>query len=130
MGLAAYGDPESHRELFAGLYQLQDDGRFSLLGHDYRQMTRWLLKLGPRREPGGAVSQVHMDVAAAMQEAYERLLLHVLAHHRKASGLRRLCLAGGTAQNSTANGKLLRSGLFDELYVQPAAHDAGIALGA
>jgi carbamoyltransferase len=71
-----------------------------------------------------------MDFAAAIQEALESLMLHVLAHYRESTGLRNLCLAGGVSQNCSANGKILYSHLFDQVFVQPAAHDAGCALGA
>jgi carbamoyltransferase len=71
-----------------------------------------------------------MDVAASLQEALERIVLHVLAHFREATGQRRLCMAGGVAQNCSMNGKVLTSGLFERVFVQPVAHDAGCALGA
>ncbi|MGY4430721.1 putative NodU family carbamoyl transferase [Bradyrhizobium sp. F1.13.1] len=65
-----------------------------------------------------------------MQEALERIVFHILRHYRESTGMKRLCLAGGVAHNCTLNGKLLYSGLFEDIFVQPAAHDAGCALGA
>src|SRR6185436_19009401 len=75
-------------------------------------------------------TQQHKDLAAALQQALEEIVLHVLRHYRQATGLRNLCMAGGVAHNCTMNGKILYSGLFDDIFVQPAAHDAGCALGA
>jgi carbamoyltransferase len=86
--------------------------------------------LVPRRLPAQSVNSVHEDVAAALQECLERVVMHVREHFGKETGLRRLALAGGVALNCTANGKLFRSGLFDEVYVQPVAGDDGVALGA
>ena len=70
------------------------------------------------------------DVAAALQECLDRIVMHICEHFATTTGLRRLALAGGVALNCTANGKLMRSGLFDEIYIQPAAGDDGVALGA
>src|SRR5207253_649430 len=86
--------------------------------------------LGPARSPEDDIADVHRDVAAALQECLDRALLHVCGHFGAATGQRRLALAGGVALNCTANGRLLQAGLFDEIYVQPAAGDDGSALGA
>src|SRR5262249_54916860 len=83
----------------------------------------------PRR-PDDEIADVHRDVAAALQEALDRTLLHLCGHFARTTGQRRLPLAGGVALTCTANGKLLASGTFDEIYVQPAAADDGSALGA
>src|SRR5258706_5528000 len=85
--------------------------------------------LGPRRrsEP---ISQLHKDLAAALQEALERIVFHHLTHWRTKTQAVALCLAGGVAHNCTLNGKILTSGLFRSVFVQPASHDAGTALGA
>src|SRR5207249_6222984 len=87
-------------------------------------------QLGPARSPEDEIADVHRDVAAALQECLDRALLHLCGHFGAVTGQRRLALAGGVALNCTANGHLLRAGLFDEIYVQPAAGDDGAALGA
>ena len=84
----------------------------------------------PSRRPAAEITDAHRDVAAALQECLDETLLHLCDHAGRATGLRRLALAGGVALNCTANGRLLRSGHFDEVYAQPAAGDDGSALGA
>ncbi|WBB80485.1 hypothetical protein O7606_03620 [Micromonospora sp. WMMD882] len=141
MGLAPYGDRQRHRATFDEFVQLKPDGGLAvpLLSANKSPMERETHqgvlrrleeKLGPAREPDAELGQHHMDVAAAGQDALERALLHVLGEYRRRTGLRRLCLAGGVALNCTANGAILHSGLFDEVFVQPAAGDDGAALGA
>src|SRR6266849_9233516 len=141
MGLAPYGDPERFRRFFEGTVALQDDGsiRIPLLGMNRTRgerenylVTRAQLAehLVPARRPDEEITDVHRDVAAALQACLDRTMLHLCGKFGEATGLRRLALAGGVALNCTANGHLLRSGLFDEIYVQPAAGDDGTALGA
>ena len=131
MGLAPYGDPSVYRSLFSGFYELLDDGEYRLAS--YEAICAALLRAGlvgtarKRHEP---FTQSHKDYAAALQEWLETIVLHVVTHFRKTTGLKRLCLAGGVAHNCTLNGKLLYSGLFDQVFVQPAAHDPGGAYGA
>lgn len=125
MGLAPYGDPARFRRLFRSFFSLLPDGEYTLS----LERTR-LLDACPPRRPWEPVQQVHKDVAAALQEALEELVFHLLRHFRAVTGLGRLCMAGGVAHNCTVNGKILASGLFEEVFVQPAAHDAGCALGA
>lgn len=127
MGLAPYGDPAPYRNLFEQFYDLSEDGCYRL----------YLDRIGPAlvrniqvRQKGMPFTQQHRDVSASLQEALERIVFHILKHYREATGMNRLCLAGGVAHNCTVNGKLLYSGLFDDIFVQPAAHDAGCALGA
>ncbi|KLK89638.1 nodulation protein [Microvirga vignae] len=127
MGLAPYGDPAPYRSLFEQFYELSDNGGFRV----------YLDRIGPAllrsiqvRRKGMPFTQQHRDVSASLQEALERIVLHVLRHYREATGMKRLCLAGGVAHNCTMTGKLLYSGLFEDIFVQPAAHDAGCALGA
>ncbi|WP_027584056.1 carbamoyltransferase [Bradyrhizobium sp. Ai1a-2] len=127
MGLAPYGDPAPYRELFKQFYELSDNGGYRV----------YLDRIGPTllrniqvRRKGEPFTQQHRDVSASLQEALERIVFHILRHHREATGMKRLCLAGGVAHNCTLNGKLLYSGLFEDIFVQPAAHDAGCALGA
>ncbi|MBR1163078.1 carbamoyltransferase [Bradyrhizobium elkanii] len=127
MGLAPYGDPAPYRELFAQFYELLDNGGYRV--HLDRIGPALIRSIQVRRK-GMAFTQQHRDVSASLQEALERIVFHILRHHREATGMKRLCLAGGVAHNCTMNGKLLYSGLFDDIFVQPAAHDAGCALGA
>jgi carbamoyltransferase len=82
------------------------------------------------RRKGEPFTQKHKDIAAGLQTTLETIALHVLTHFREATGRRKLGLAGGVAHNCTMNGKIIGSGLFDEVFVQPAAHDAGLAIGA
>ncbi len=141
MGLAPYGDASRFRPFFEQAVQLQDDGTIRIpilkLNHsrterDFYSATRAYLdeNLIPRRLPGDPVSHIHEDVSAALQECLERVVLHVCGHFANRTGLRRIALAGGVALNCTVNGKLMRSGLFDEVYIQPVAGDDGTALGA
>jgi carbamoyltransferase len=131
MGLAPYGDPTVYQGLFEASYQLLPDGdyRLDLLDQWMQRLaTAGLIKRARRR--GQSFTQVHMDLAAALQKTVERIVLHILAHYQKHTGQRRLCLAGGVTHNCSATGTVLYSGLFDDVFVQPAAHDAGTALGA
>jgi len=131
MGLAPYGDPAVYRPLFQSLYELLPEGQYRLAGDDVRlgQVLRAGLVSGARRK-GEPFTQAHQDFAAGLQEMLESIVFHILRHFRDVTGLRYLALSGGVAHNCTLNGKILQSGLFDQVYVQPAAHDAGNALGA
>lgn len=139
MGLAPYGNPERFRPFFDSILELQDSGRYALrldrLTREKAPYHRNVLKyfeehVIPRPESTESLPQLHCDFAAAAQEGLERALFHVIGHWRRQTGLTRLCMAGGVALNCTFNGKLVHSGLFDEVYVQPAAGDDGSALGA
>jgi carbamoyltransferase len=125
MGLAPYGDPARYRELVGRLYTLADGGHYRL----HLERAACLREVGVRRK-GEPFTQAHQDLAAAIQDALETIVLHVLGDLQRTTGERRLCLAGGVAHNCAMNGKLVRAGLFDAVFVQPAAHDAGTALGA
>jgi carbamoyltransferase len=141
MGLAPYGDPARFRGFFERVVELREDGTIQIpilkLNRTvdelefYRATRAYLAEnLIPPRDPASPVARIHEDVAAALQECLERAVLHICGHFVEKTGLRRLALAGGVALNCTANGRLLRSGLFDEVYIQPAAGDDGVALGA
>jgi carbamoyltransferase len=141
MGLAPYGSPERYRPFFEQAVQLRDDGsiRIPLLGlnrtRDEREnytASRAFLEqsLIPARPTNAELTDDHRDVAAALQECLERAILHICSHFQKETGLRNVALAGGVALNCTANGKLVQSGLFDEVYIQPVAGDDGVAYGA
>ena len=141
MGLAPYGNPERFREFFEEAVELTPDGgvRIPLLRTNRRreERERYLAtrrslakQLVSARRPDEEVTDVHRDIAAALQECLDRVTLHMCRHFSERTGLRRLAMAGGVALNCTANGKLLSAGVFDEVYVQPAAGDDGTALGA
>ncbi|HUJ27349.1 MAG TPA: carbamoyltransferase [Myxococcales bacterium] len=138
MGLAPYGEPRYVQLIYDRLLDLKPDGSFrmNLEFFDYcaglRMTGRKFDELfgGPRREPEAAVTRREMDLARSIQEVTEEIVLRTARHVRAESGERDLCLAGGVALNCVANGRLLRSGVFDRLWVQPAAGDAGGALGA
>ena len=127
MGLAPYGRPERFREFFNHLVELRSDGsiRIPILNlnrtrddREYYRSTRRHLheRLIPERLPDEPITDDHRDVAAALQECLERALFHICGSFRDRTGLRRAALAGGVALNCTANGKLIQSGMFDEVY--------------
>lgn len=128
MGLAPYGNPDRYSELFDQLIELSEEGEYRL---DVATMAGTVLDGGIRpRRSGQEMEAEHRDLAAAGQRALERVVLHVVGHWAKVTGFRRLCLAGGVAQNTSMNGRLANAGLFDAVYVHPAAHDGGAAIGA
>lgn len=139
MGLAPYGQPRYLEEV-SQLVELLPGGRYRLqlpFFDFYRQTGtgRWyndrlVELLGPARGEDDPIEQRHMDLAASVQAFFEKAMLHLASHAREATGSKNLALCGGCALNSVANGKLAASGLFDKVYVQPASHDAGTALGA
>jgi carbamoyltransferase len=126
MGLAPYGNPATYRDLFKSFYTLLPEGQYNI---DLKKVKKLYL-LTPRRQKDEPFNQTHKDIAAALQESVEEIALHILTHYKKKYNHSRLCLAGGVAHNCSMNGKVLYSGLFEEIFVQPAAHDAGCALGA
>jgi predicted NodU family carbamoyl transferase len=128
MGLAAYGDPSRFRAVVRGGYDLCSDGLFALSPDEIARRLA-LAGVGPRN-PLGKVTVEHMDAAAAIQEAVNEILIHILGYIRRETGLTSLCVAGGVGQNSSANGSIAASGLFDKMFVHYAPHDAGAALGA
>lgn len=126
MALAPYGDPSKYRSSFSDLYTLLPDGDYKISREYYSSLYR----LAAPRRIGEPLAQIHMDIAAALQEALESIVLHIVNHYRKVVSSRNLCMAGGVAHNCVLAGKILRSGLFDHVFVQPASHDGGCALGA
>jgi len=138
MGLAPYGEPKYVDKIFDHLIDLKDDGSFRLdLSYfDYcAGLTMTSKKFeqlfgGPPRKENELLTQHHMDLTASLQAATEAVILRLTRSLAEETGLKNLCLAGGVALNCVANGKILRDGRFDKLYVQPAAGDAGGALGA
>ena len=126
MGMAPYGDPSRFRRLVAAFYDLLPDGEYRL---HLERVAGLFDYLSPRKK-GEPFGRIHHDLAAALQEALEIVGGHMVTHFQQATGQRQICLAGGVAHNCSLNGKLLYSGLFDRMFVQPASHDAGCALGA
>jgi len=126
MGLAPYGDPKKFKRIFKKFYSLLPEGRYTI----HREFVPLLFDVIKPRRKGEDFTQENKDVAAALQGSVEDIMLHVLKHHSEKTGLKKLCLAGGVAHNCSAVGKILYSGLFNNIFVQPAAHDAGCALGA
>ena len=131
MGLASYGNPARFRAVFDSLVVLEEDGKYSTPGLATVQLREFLIeRLGPPRKPGEPVEGRHADVAASLQESLERAVLHTLNHARAQTGLSNLCMAGGVALNCSLNGAIARSGLFENIFVQPAANDEGCSVGA
>ena len=140
MGLAPYGDAGRYRAEMQQVIELGDEGSYQipLLARNqseewetHRGALRALGELfGERREPGSPVDERHRDAAAAVQAGLEGAIFHVLEHFRQATGARRLCMAGGVALNCTVNGLIADRGMFEDIFVQPAAADDGSALGA
>ncbi|MCH8623088.1 carbamoyltransferase C-terminal domain-containing protein [Undibacterium sp. TS12] len=131
MGLAPYGNAKVYSSVLKRLYRLEPNGQYSLMPMDQRNalLAETGLVSNPRRK-GEPFTQVHKDFAAALQEALQDIVMHVLRHFQAMTGEKKLCLSGGVAQNCSMNGVILRSGLFDQVHVPPVSHDAGNALGA
>ena len=138
MGLAPYGEPRYAGAIREHLVDIKDDGSFriNLDYFDYCTGLRMTnerfdaLFGGPPRSPESRLGQKEMDLAASVQAITEEIVLKLAQSVAKETGERNLCLAGGVALNCVANGKLLRTGTFDRIWIQPAAGDAGGALGA
>jgi len=138
MGLAPYGEPKYTEKIFKHLIDVKEDGSFrmDLKYFDYctgLTMTNGQfsdLFGGPPRKSNEPLTQHHMDLAASVQAVTEEVVLRLTRSLRRETGIKNLCLAGGVALNCVANGKVLRDGQFDRIWVQPAAGDAGGALGA
>jgi carbamoyltransferase len=138
MGLAPYGRPIYRDTIHERLIDLKPDGSFRL-NMDYFQYCQGLTMTGrrfhdlfggPPRSPESSLDQRHMDLAASIQVVTEEAVLRIGRHVRERTGMKHLVLAGGVALNCVANGHLLRQGDFEDLWIQPAAGDAGGALGA
>lgn len=138
MGLAPYGQPVYVQKIFDHLLDVKADGSFRLNIEyfDYCTGLRMTnarfdeLFGGPRRKPEELLTQRHMDLAASVQVALEEVILRMTRALAAESAAKNLCLAGGVALNCVANGKILRDGRFQDIWIQPAAGDAGGAVGA
>lgn len=137
MGLAPYGDPVYVDAIYQHLVDLKPDGSFRL-NMEYFDFCHGLTMTGrkferlfgrPRRQPDSEITKLDMDLAASIQRVTEEIMLRCARHVYDQTGLNQLCLAGGVALNCVGNGRLLRESPFDQLWIQPAAGDAGGALG-
>jgi carbamoyltransferase len=138
MGLAPYGEPKYVQTIYDHLIDLREDGSFAM-DMDYFNYSAGLTMTndrfaslfgGPPRTPESPLTQREMDIAASIQLVTEEVMLKMVRHAKDVTGEKNLCLAGGVALNCVANGKILRSNIFDSIWIQPAAGDAGGALGA
>ena len=146
MGLAPYGDEhakipghadETYSHIFAKMARLDNDGQLKLeldWFAFHREHSVWVSDkfrkyFGPGRQKNEEVSQHHKNIAAALQSLTEQIVLQRLSVLRRDTGRSRLCLAGGVALNCSMNGKILKSGLFDKIFVQPASGDDGTVIG-
>lgn len=138
MGLAPYGDPRFAKVIRENLIQLHSDGSFRLdlryfnycqgltmTNHRFHRLFG-----GAPRKPEAVITQRDMDLAASIQVVTEEAMMAMATHVHRQTGLKNLCLAGGVALNCVGNGRILREGPFENIWIQPAAGDAGGALGA
>jgi len=138
MGLAPYGEPRFRDIILEKLIDVKEDGSFRL-NMDYFNYATGLTMTNnkfaklfnmKRREPENELSQIHMDIAASIQAVTEEIVLKITRFLFKEFKIPNLCMAGGVALNCVANGKILKDGLFKNIWIQPASGDAGGALGA
>jgi carbamoyltransferase len=138
MGLAPYGQPKYTQQIYDQLIDLKDDGSFRMDMSYFNYaagLTMTSAKFdglfgGPPRKPESPLTEREMDLAASIQVVTEDIMQRMARHAREVTGEKNLCLAGGVALNCVSNGKILRAGIFDDIWIQPAAGDAGGALGA
>lgn len=138
MGLAPYGEPTFYDKIMGTLIDVKEDGSFRLdmkyfnYHHGLTMTSRHFDELfgGPPRKPESKMTQREMDLAASVQKVTEEVLLRMARHVHRETGAKKLCLAGGVGLNCVANGRILREGPFEDIWIQPAAGDAGGALGA
>src|SRR5262245_17504404 len=137
MGLAPYGEPKFVPLIKEKLLEIRDDGSLRMnqeyfgYSQGLRMTNRAFDKLlgGPPREPESKLTQREMDLARSVQEITEEAVLKMTRFVQRETGMKKLCLAGGVALNCVANGKVLRENIFDDIWIQPAAGDAGGAIG-
>ena len=138
MGLAPYGKPKYKDLILSELIDLKEDGSFKLNMKYFNYCAGLTMtngrfdKLfgGPPRKPESLLTQRDMDLASSVQEVTEEVMLRAARHIHKETGQRNLCMAGGVALNCVGNGRILREGPFENIWIQPSAGDAGGALGA
>jgi carbamoyltransferase len=137
MGLAPYGEPKYAKAIKDHVVQINDDGslwmnqEYFSYAHGLRMTGSKMEQLlgGPARTPESRLTQREMDLARSIQEITEEVMLKMTAFAHRETGMKDLCLAGGVALNCVGNGRVLREGPFDQIWIQPAAGDAGGALG-
>ena len=137
MGLAPYGEPRYADMILDKLVKLKDDGSFKLDMRYFNYLDGLTMTNGafdglfggPPRSPEARLTQREMDIAASVQVVTEEIMLRMARHVHRETGMENLCLAGGVALNCVGNGRLLREGPFRRLWIQPAAGDAGGAVG-
>ena len=137
MGLAPYGQPKYVDQIYRHLIDLKEDGSFRVNQEFFNYLTGLTMTTdrfddlfdGPPREPETKLTQREMDLARSVQEVCEEIMLRMVRTAHRETGLDRLCMAGGVALNCVGNGRILREGPFKEIWIQPAAGDAGGALG-
>jgi len=149
MGLAPYGEPK-YMDQLRQVIKLKDDGLFELNTKYFKHAKEGVSMsweggdphiesifsseleslLGPARKQGEELIQKHKDIATSVQRVTEELIFHILNHLQKKTGLKNVCIAGGVAQNSVANGKILENTTFEKTYIPSAGHDAGTAMGS
>jgi carbamoyltransferase len=138
MGLAPYGEPKYVQAIYDHLLDLRDDGSFRLNQKYFNYLSGLTMTSdafsevfgGPPRVPESPLTQREMDLARSVQEVCEEIVLRMVKTAQRETGSNSLCLAGGVALNAVANGRVLRESSFENVWVQPAAGDAGGALGA
>ncbi|PJJ31131.1 carbamoyltransferase family protein [Lacrimispora celerecrescens] len=138
MGLAPYGNPIYYNKIMENLISMNEDGSFQL-NTEYFSFMKDVVMTGEafeelfeikRRQPESIITKEYMDIAASIQKVTEEIILKMARYAKKLTSSKNLTLAGGTALNCVANGKLLKEKIFENIWVQPAAGDAGGALGA
>jgi carbamoyltransferase len=137
MGLAPYGEPKYVSLIKEKLVEVRDDGSLRMnheyfgYAHGLRMTNRAFAKLfgEPPRKPESKLTQKHMDLARSIQVVTEEVMLNMTRYAHKETGMKRLCLAGGVALNCVGNGRILRESPFEDIWIQPAAGDAGGAVG-
>jgi len=138
MGLAPYGEPKYVKAIYENLIDLKDDGSFRMNMEYFNYNTGLTMtnsKMdslfdGPARKPESLLTQREMDIARSLQDVTEEIMIRMARNIKKVTNEKYLCLAGGVALNCVGNGKLLRENIFEDIWIQPAAGDAGGALGA
>jgi len=139
MGLAPYGEPKYEKKIKDNLIDIKTDGSFRMNQDFFNYATGLtmtnnkfhnLFGENPRDSKKDKITQFHMDVAASIQKVTEDIILNIAISLRKEFNIPNLCLAGGVALNCVANGKILKEKIFDNIWIQPAAGDAGGSLGA
>lgn len=138
MGLAPYGDPSVYYEQFKDILKLKPNGNYQLnlkyfsfpFKRDRWVSDEFIRVFGPMREKDEELTQKHKDIAAALQLILEEGVIHIANHLYKLTKIENICLAGGVALNCVANGKIMKETPFKNVFVQPAAGDAGVAIGA